>query len=121
MPFRAWWAGRIAIIGRYRLVRRTRVPHAAMSSNHVAVITGGASGIGLAAAMRFAARWARLSGTTIDFDFHTAEATSVIASHSFAISPHVFARGFRLFPALSNQRAQGGRAPDAPDSRVCKW
>ncbi len=30
------------------------MPHAAMSANHVAVITGGASGIGLAAAMRFA-------------------------------------------------------------------
>ena len=30
------------------------VPHAAMSPNHVAVVTGGASGIGLAAAMRFA-------------------------------------------------------------------
>jgi NAD(P)-dependent dehydrogenase (short-subunit alcohol dehydrogenase family) len=30
------------------------VPHAAMSPNHVAVITGGASGIGLAAAMMFA-------------------------------------------------------------------
>jgi NAD(P)-dependent dehydrogenase (short-subunit alcohol dehydrogenase family) len=30
------------------------VPHAAMSPNHVAVITGGASGIGLAAAMKFA-------------------------------------------------------------------
>ena len=31
------------------------MPHVAMSPNHVAVITGGASGIGLAAAMRFAA------------------------------------------------------------------
>jgi NAD(P)-dependent dehydrogenase (short-subunit alcohol dehydrogenase family) len=31
------------------------VPHATMSPHHVAVITGGASGIGLAAAMRFAA------------------------------------------------------------------
>lgn len=31
------------------------MPHSAMSPNHVAVITGGASGIGLAAAMRFAA------------------------------------------------------------------
>jgi len=31
------------------------VPHAAMSPNNVAVITGGASGIGLASAMRFAA------------------------------------------------------------------
>jgi len=30
------------------------MPHAAMSQNNVAVITGGASGIGLAAAMRFA-------------------------------------------------------------------
>src|SRR5712692_8451287 len=30
------------------------VPHAAMSANNVAVITGGASGIGLAAAIRFA-------------------------------------------------------------------
>ena len=30
------------------------MPHPAMSTNHVAVITGGASGIGLAAAMRFA-------------------------------------------------------------------
>jgi len=34
---------------------RTQVPHPAMSPNNVAVITGGASGIGLAAAMRFAA------------------------------------------------------------------
>ena len=31
------------------------MPHPAISPNHVAVITGGASGIGLAAAMRFAA------------------------------------------------------------------
>ena len=30
------------------------MPHPAMSPNHVAVITGGASGIGLAAATRFA-------------------------------------------------------------------
>src|SRR5260370_15810002 len=36
------------------IVRRELVPHPAMSSNNVAVITGGASGIGLAAAMRFA-------------------------------------------------------------------
>jgi NAD(P)-dependent dehydrogenase (short-subunit alcohol dehydrogenase family) len=33
---------------------RMHVPHPAMSPNNVAVITGGASGIGLAAAMRFA-------------------------------------------------------------------
>ena len=30
------------------------MPHPAMSAHHVAVITGGASGIGLAAALRFA-------------------------------------------------------------------
>ena len=30
------------------------MPHPALSPNNVAVITGGASGIGLAAAMRFA-------------------------------------------------------------------
>src|ERR1700704_4491284 len=38
----------------YLNVRRTHVPHPALSPNNVAVITGGASGIGLAAAMRFA-------------------------------------------------------------------
>jgi hypothetical protein len=30
-----------------------------------------------------------------------------------------FARGLLKLAALSNQRARGGRAPDAPDSRVC--
>src|ERR1700730_5443017 len=35
-------------------IRRIHVPHPAMSPNSVAVITGGASGIGLAAAIRFA-------------------------------------------------------------------
>jgi NAD(P)-dependent dehydrogenase (short-subunit alcohol dehydrogenase family) len=37
-----------------RAVEEDAVPHSAMSPNHVAVVTGGASGIGLAAAMRFA-------------------------------------------------------------------
>src|ERR1700709_2047618 len=36
-------------------VRRNPMPHPAMSPDNVAVITGGASGIGLAAATRFAA------------------------------------------------------------------
>src|SRR6266404_92502 len=58
MPFQAWQARDIGIIrcsgGQFLYVRRTQVPHAAMSPNNVAVITGGASGIGLAAAMRFA-------------------------------------------------------------------
>ena len=44
----------------------------------------------------------------------------VFIKRSFAISPHVFARGIRLFHALSNQRAQG--KPDARCTRglVCK-
>jgi hypothetical protein len=33
---------------------KTHMPHAALSPDHVAVVTGGGSGIGLAAAMRFA-------------------------------------------------------------------
>src|SRR5687767_13237484 len=35
-------------------VQEERVSHPAIAPNHVAVVTGGASGIGLAAAMRFA-------------------------------------------------------------------
>src|SRR5260370_32235563 len=58
MPFRAWCARRIALVRflshSILFARRTQVPHPAMSPNSVAVITGGASGIGLAAAMRFA-------------------------------------------------------------------
>src|SRR6476620_8099738 len=56
MPFRAWSAPHIGITPdrKFHRVRRPHLPHAAMSPNHVAVITGGASGIGLAAAMRFA-------------------------------------------------------------------
>jgi hypothetical protein len=37
-----------------RAIEEEAVPHPAMSPNHVAVVTGGASGIGLAAATRFA-------------------------------------------------------------------
>src|SRR6266404_6223690 len=60
MPFRAWCARRIALVRSlsdavFLNLWRTQVPHPAMSPNNVAVITGGASGIGLAAAMRFAA------------------------------------------------------------------
>jgi hypothetical protein len=39
--------------------------------------------------------------------------------YSFAIPPHVLREVFIYFTP-SNQRARGGRAPDAPDSRVCK-
>src|SRR5258708_28710807 len=45
-----------SIVEPSNFIRRTaHVPHPAMLPNNVAVITGGASGIGLAAAMRFAA------------------------------------------------------------------
>jgi NAD(P)-dependent dehydrogenase (short-subunit alcohol dehydrogenase family) len=56
MPDQAWQARRIGIIRSFSrpFHRRIHVPHPAMSPNGVAVITGGASGIGLAAAIRFA-------------------------------------------------------------------
>src|SRR3954469_12948089 len=55
MPFRAWYIGAMAIARDAALANQeNRVTHPAMSANNVAVITGGASGIGLAAAMRFA-------------------------------------------------------------------
>src|SRR5260370_28430554 len=63
MSFPAWQARCIGIVigvypalsrGHPLAFRRVRVPHPTMSPNNVAVITGGASGIGLAAAMRFA-------------------------------------------------------------------
>src|SRR6476620_11019072 len=58
MPFRAWYAGGIALVQLFSnpilYARTAHVPHPAMSPNNVAVITGGAAGIGLAAAMRFA-------------------------------------------------------------------
>src|SRR3954471_1655755 len=55
MRFRAWWGCCMAITGDATLAyQENRVTHPAMSPDHVAVITGGASGIGLAAAMRFA-------------------------------------------------------------------
>ncbi|TAI60783.1 SDR family NAD(P)-dependent oxidoreductase [Bradyrhizobium sp. Leo170] len=44
------------------------MPHPAMSPNHVAVITGGASGIGLAAAMRFAASGMKVCVADIGVD-----------------------------------------------------
>jgi NAD(P)-dependent dehydrogenase (short-subunit alcohol dehydrogenase family) len=44
------------------------MPHPSMSPNHVAVITGGASGIGLAAAMRFAASGMKVCVADIGVD-----------------------------------------------------
>jgi NAD(P)-dependent dehydrogenase (short-subunit alcohol dehydrogenase family) len=56
MPFRAWWARCIGLVNARDINSgRTHVSHPAMSPDNVAVITGAASGIGLAAATRFAA------------------------------------------------------------------
>jgi NAD(P)-dependent dehydrogenase (short-subunit alcohol dehydrogenase family) len=44
------------------------MPHPSMSPNHVAVVTGGASGIGLAAAMRFAASGMKVCIADIGLD-----------------------------------------------------
>jgi NAD(P)-dependent dehydrogenase (short-subunit alcohol dehydrogenase family) len=55
------------------------VPHAAMSPNNVAVITGGASGLGLAAAMRFARLGMKVCIADLGTD-RLAEAEAKIAS-----------------------------------------
>jgi NAD(P)-dependent dehydrogenase (short-subunit alcohol dehydrogenase family) len=55
------------------------MPHPAMSSDHVAVITGGASGIGLAAAMRFAGLGMNVCIADIGAD-RLAEAAKKLAS-----------------------------------------
>ena len=53
--------------------------HPAMTANNVAVITGGASGIGLAAAMRFAARGMKVCIADIEAD-RLKEAATTVAS-----------------------------------------
>ena len=55
------------------------MPHPAMSPNHVAVITGGASGIGLAAAMRFAGLGMKVCIADLGSD-RLAEAQAKLAS-----------------------------------------
>src|SRR3954471_2209117 len=59
----------------------TAVPHAAISKDNVAVITGGASGIGLAAAMRFAALGMKVCIADVDAD-RLKEAESRLSSAS---------------------------------------
>ncbi len=55
------------------------MPHPAMSADNVAVITGGASGIGLAAAMRFAGLGMKVCIADIGAD-RLAEAAAKLAS-----------------------------------------
>jgi hypothetical protein len=52
-------------------------------------------------------------------DCFVASLLAMTTRHTFAISPQVFCARYSFIPALFNQRARGGRAPDAPDSRVC--
>jgi NAD(P)-dependent dehydrogenase (short-subunit alcohol dehydrogenase family) len=66
------------------------VPHAAMSPNHVAVITGGASGIGLAAATRFAALGMKVCIADLGAD-RLAEAEAALSSASPGGAGHIMA------------------------------
>jgi NAD(P)-dependent dehydrogenase (short-subunit alcohol dehydrogenase family) len=67
------------------------VPHPAMSPNNVAVITGGASGIGLAAAMRFARLGMNVCIADIDSD-HLREAASKLSSVSHAGAANILVK-----------------------------
>jgi NAD(P)-dependent dehydrogenase (short-subunit alcohol dehydrogenase family) len=67
------------------------VSHPAMSSNNVAVITGGASGIGLAAAMRFARLGMNVCIADIDSD-HLREAASKLSSVSHAGAANILVK-----------------------------
>jgi NAD(P)-dependent dehydrogenase (short-subunit alcohol dehydrogenase family) len=64
------------------------VPHPAMTKDNVAVITGGASGIGLAAAMRFAARGMKVCIADLGAD-RLKEAEAKLSSASPAGGGHV--------------------------------
>jgi NAD(P)-dependent dehydrogenase (short-subunit alcohol dehydrogenase family) len=64
------------------------VPHPAMTKDNVAVITGGASGIGLAAAMRFAARGMKVCIADLGAD-RLKEAETKLSSASPAGGGHV--------------------------------
>src|SRR4029453_17757184 len=59
--------------------RRNLMPHPAMSPGNVAVITGGASGIGLAAAMRYAGLGMKICIADIGAD-RLAEAAAKLAA-----------------------------------------
>jgi NAD(P)-dependent dehydrogenase (short-subunit alcohol dehydrogenase family) len=67
------------------------VSHPAMSPNNVAVITGGASGIGLAAAMRFARLGMNVCIADIDSD-HLREAASKLSSVSHAGTANILVK-----------------------------
>jgi NAD(P)-dependent dehydrogenase (short-subunit alcohol dehydrogenase family) len=62
------------------------MPHPAMSPNHVAVITGGASGIGLAAAMRFAGLGMKVCIADLAGDRLAAAATRLAAAAPGGVS-----------------------------------
>ena len=76
-------SGKYAITGRSEVPskqsRKLCMPHPAMSPNNVAVITGGASGIGLAAATRFAGLGMKVCIADIGAD-RLAEAAATLAS-----------------------------------------
>jgi NAD(P)-dependent dehydrogenase (short-subunit alcohol dehydrogenase family) len=67
------------------------VPHSAMSPNNVAVITGGASGIGLAAAMRFARLGMKVCIADLGTD-HLGEAEAKLLSVAPGGAANIMAR-----------------------------
>jgi NAD(P)-dependent dehydrogenase (short-subunit alcohol dehydrogenase family) len=67
------------------------VPHPAMSPNNVAVITGGASGIGLAAATRFAHLGMKVCIADLDAD-RLAEAAMILSSASPAGAANIMTK-----------------------------
>jgi NAD(P)-dependent dehydrogenase (short-subunit alcohol dehydrogenase family) len=66
------------------------MPHPAMSSNNVAVVTGGASGIGLAAAMRFARVGMKVCIADVETD-RLAEAEARLISIASGGAGHIMA------------------------------
>jgi NAD(P)-dependent dehydrogenase (short-subunit alcohol dehydrogenase family) len=65
--------------GAHHCPEEPSMPHPALSENHVAVITGGASGIGLAAAIRFAGMSMKVAIADVDED-HLRDAAGKIAA-----------------------------------------
>ncbi len=79
------------------------MPHVAMSPNHVAVITGGASGIGLAAAMRFAALGMKVCIADLGAD-RLAEAATKLSSVAPGGADNIMTAGDRRAKAVRRHR-----------------
>ena len=79
------------------------MPHPAMSPNNVAVITGGASGIGLAAAMRFARLGMKVAIADIGTDRLKEAETKLSSVAPSGAMPRQLRMGDRRADNLRNQ------------------